>query len=105
VRLVGEAGVEAIHAKSVALTQFLVTLVDRLDVTLLSSRDAARRGSHVTIQVPGASDVAKQLALAGVVPDVRRPDLLRLGLSPLSTSFAEVLAGWSVLADVLGASH
>jgi len=101
VRLVGEAGIDAIRAKSVALTDFLLELVDRLDVTVLSPRDSARRGSHVTIQVPDAGDAAKRLGERGVIPDVRRPDLLRLGLSPLSTSFTEVHDGWDILADVL----
>jgi kynureninase len=101
VRLVGEAGLDAIRTKSVALTEFLLELVDRLDLTVLSPRDSARRGSHVTIQVPDAADAAKRLGERGVIPDVRRPDLLRLGLSPLSTSFAEVHDGWAVLADVL----
>ena len=101
VRLVGEAGVDGIRLKSVALTDFLLELVDRLDLTVLSPRDSVRRGSHVTIQVPDAADAAKRLGARGVIPDVRRPDLLRLGLSPLSTSFTEVHDGWAVLADVL----
>ena len=57
-------------------TDFLLELVDRLDVTVLSPRDSARRGSHVTIQVPDAADAAKRLGERGVIPDVRRPDLL-----------------------------
>jgi kynureninase len=101
VRLVGEAGIDAIRTKSVALTHFLLELLDRLDVTVLSPRDSARRGSHVTIQVPDASAAAKRLGERGVIPDVRRPDLLRLGLSPLSTSFTEVHDGWDILADIL----
>jgi kynureninase len=101
VRLVGEAGIDAIRTKSVALTEFVVELVDRLDLTVLSPRDSARRGSHVTIQVPDAAGAAQRLGERGVIPDVRRPDLLRLGLSPLSTSFTEVHDGWSVLAEVL----
>jgi kynureninase len=105
VRLVGEAGIDAIRTKSVALTDFLLELIDRLDVTMLSPRDSARRGSHVTIQVPDAAEAAKRLGERGVIPDVRRPDLLRLGLSPLSTSFTEVFEGWKVLAEVLEPGH
>ena len=100
-----EAGIEAIRAKSVALTDFLFELLDRLDVTVLSPRDSARRGSHVTIQVPDAAEAAKRLGERGVIPDVRRPDLLRLGLSPLSTSFVEVHDCWAVLAHVLQSSQ
>jgi kynureninase len=105
VRLVGEAGIDAIRAKSMALTDFLLELIDRIDATVLSPRDPARRGSHVTIQVPDAAEAATRLGERGVIPDVRRPDLLRLGLSPLSTSFAEVHDGWAVLADVLQSGH
>ena len=105
VRLVGEAGIDAIRTKSVALTDFLLELLDRLDVTVLSPRDSSRRGSHVTIQVPDAEEASKRLGERGVVPDVRRPDLLRLGLSPLSTSFTEVFDGWAVLAEVLEPGH
>jgi kynureninase len=101
-RLVAEAGIDAIRAKSIALTEFLFGLLDRLDIPALSPRDSARRGSHITIEVPNAAGVARRLNAAGVIPDVRRPDLLRLGLSPLSTSFTEVFDGWSVLADVIG---
>jgi kynureninase len=104
-RLVGEADIDAIRAKSVLLTDFLLELVDRLDLTVVSPRDSDRRGSHVTIQVPDAAGVAKRLGERGVIPDVRRPDLLRLGLSPLSTSFTEVHDGWQVLAEVLDIDH
>ncbi|MGI9084068.1 MAG: kynureninase [Aeromicrobium sp.] len=104
-RLVAEAGVDAIRAKSVALTEFLLELIDQLDVPVLSPRAVERRGSHVTIQVPDAAGVAQRLGAAGVIPDVRNPDLLRLGLSPLSTSFTEVHDGWAVLADVLADDH
>ena len=104
-RLVAEAGVDAIRAKSVALTEYLMELVDRLDVVVVSPRQAERRGSHVTIQVPDAEGVARRLGARDVVPDVRRPDLLRLGLSPLSTSFTEVYDGLAVLADVLESDH
>jgi kynureninase len=105
VRLVGEAGIDSIRAKSVALTDFLLELLDRTEVTVLSPRDSARRGSHVTIQVPDAAEAAKRLGERGVIPDVRRPDLLRLGLSPLSTSFTEVFKGWAVLTEVLESGH
>jgi kynureninase len=37
----------------------------------------------------------------GVIPDFRAPQGLRLGLSPLSTSFTEVLAGVAAVRDLL----
>jgi kynureninase len=35
------------------------------------------------------------------VPDFRRPDGLRIGLSPLSTSFAELAAGLDAVREEL----
>ena len=57
----------------------------------------------VVVTSPGWPPTAPLLAAAaerGVVPDFREPDLIRLGLSPLSTSFVEVEAGIDVLAEV-----
>ena len=54
--LIEEAGIDAIRAKSVALTAFAITLVDELlaplGVTLATPRDPDERGSHVTINHP-----------------------------------------------------
>ncbi len=41
----------------------------------------------------------------GVIPDFRRPSGIRLGLSPLSTSFAELEAGVQAIAEELAASR
>lgn len=105
VRLSAEAGIEAIRAKSILLTEYLLELVDTLGLTVVTPRDPRRRGSHVSIQLSDAAGLAKRLEEGGVIPDVRRPDILRLGLSPLSTSFAEVFAGCAVLADVVDSGH
>jgi kynureninase len=40
----------------------------------------------------------------GVIPDFRRPSGIRLGMSPLSTSFAEVEAGIRAIAEELAAA-
>jgi kynureninase len=39
---------------------------------------------------------------AGVLPDFRAPDSIRLGLSPLTTSFGDVARGMAILADLAG---
>jgi kynureninase len=103
--LVEEVGMPAIRAKSSLLTGFALELVDAylapLGVTLLSPRHSARRGGHITLQRGGFRDVLDELWKRGVIPDYRQPDGIRIGLSPLSTSFAEVHRGISVLRDVL----
>jgi kynureninase len=53
------------------------------------------------IRRAGFRDVLPALWANGVIPDFREPDGIRLGLAPLSTSFAEVHAGLAVLRDLL----
>lgn len=103
--LVAEAGIERIRAKAIALTDLAVALSDAwlepLGARLRSPRDSTRRGGHVTLEVPGAREVTEELIRRGVVPDYRNPDRIRLGLSPLSTSFEETWTAMDVLRDVL----
>jgi kynureninase len=95
--LIEQAGIPAIRAKSVALTEFALALVDELlvprGVTVSSPRDSDERGSHVTIDHESFGSVNAELWKQGIIPDFRRPHGLRLGLSPLSTTFAEVQLG------------
>lgn len=104
VRLVAEAGLDRIRAKAVALTDYAVALHDArlapLGFALGSPRDAARRGAHVSVRHPAARRLAAGLIAAGVIPDFRAPDSIRLGLSPLTTSFADVRTGIERLAEL-----
>ena len=90
-----EAGIERIRQKSVSLTSYLVYLVDTvlapLGFRLGSPRNAARRGSHVSIRHPEGYRINRALIEEmQVLPDFREPDNIRLGLAPLYTSFSEV---------------
>ena len=105
--LVAEAGLDAVRRKSVALTEYAVALTDELlaplGARLASPRDPAERGSHVTVDHPRFAAVTPALWQAGVIPDFRPPDGIRIGLSPLSTSFAEVERGVEAIARELRA--
>jgi kynureninase len=97
VRLVAEAGMEAIRAKGIALTELAIALADAVlapaGVSVASPRDPARRGSHVALAHPNARELCTTLVDAGVIVDFRRPDVIRLGLSPLTTRFVDVWDG------------
>jgi kynureninase len=99
------AGIAAIRAKSVALTEFAIEISDQvldpLGVHIGSPRDPARRGSHITLEHPEFRVATARLWERGVIPDFRPPDGLRIGLSPLSTSFAEVYRGLLAVREVL----
>ena len=103
--LIERAGIAAIRAKSIALTEFAMEISDQvldpLGVHIGSPRDPARRGSHITLEHPEFRVATARLWERGVIPDFRPPDGLRIGLSPLSTSFAEVYRGLLAVREVL----
>ncbi|MBO0609985.1 kynureninase [Myceligenerans salitolerans] len=103
--LIDEVGMAAVRAKSVALTQFVVEAADQhlapLGVRVASPRDAAVRGSHVMLEHPRFREATALLWRWGVVPDFRPPAGMRIGLSPLSTSFTEVARGLALVAEAL----
>lgn len=105
VEVIAEVGMGAIRAKSIALTSYAVELADELlapdSVELASPRDPARRGGHVTFRHPLMREVTAALWERDVIPDYRDPGGLRIGLSPLSTSFSEVRAGLEQVASAL----
>jgi kynureninase len=105
-----EVGIEAVRAKSLALTDFALECVDAelgpLGVEVTSPRAHERRGGHVTLKRAGFREVTARLWEQGVIPDYRDPDAIRIGLSPLSTTFAEVATGLGALrAAIAGDAH
>ncbi|MFK4731165.1 aminotransferase class V-fold PLP-dependent enzyme [Agromyces mediolanus] len=103
--MIEEAGMPAIRAKSVALTAFAVKLSEAwlapLGVTLASPADPEERGGHVTLHHDAMREVTARLWQRDVIPDYRDPGGLRIGLSPLSTSFEEVHRGLQQTEQVL----
>jgi kynureninase len=103
--LIEKATITAVREKSKSLTDFVVRAFDAelapLGVRLLSPRDAAHRGGHVTIGHPQFAEVTRRLWSDGIIPDFRFPDGIRLGLSPLSTSHEEALSGVLAVRDAV----
>ena len=93
-RLLLEAGLEPMRAKSMALTAYLIELADAwlvpLGCTIATPREAGRRGSHVSFCHPDAERIVARLASGGIITDYRTPDRFRFGLSPLTTRFTDV---------------
>jgi len=101
VRLVAEAGIDAIRAKGTALTELAIALADarlaEVGVSVASPRDPAQRGAHVALARPNARELCTALVQDGVIVDFRRPDVIRFGLSPLTTRFVDVWDGIDAL--------
>ncbi|HTL24065.1 MAG TPA: aminotransferase class V-fold PLP-dependent enzyme [Mycobacteriales bacterium] len=99
-----QVGVAAVREKALQLTGFALALADAwlepAGVRVASPRDPALRGGHVTLCREDFRAVTAALWERGVVPDFRNPDGIRIGLAPLSTSFAELYDGMAVLRDL-----
>jgi kynureninase len=89
-----EAGIDRIARKARALTTFALDLCDQFGLVSSTPRDPARRGGHVNVVHPEARAITRRLAEErAVLGDFREPDVVRLGLSPLTTRFADVFDG------------
>jgi kynureninase len=95
--IVEEAGIERIRAKSLALTDYLIDLLESGGLTSQSygykigtPRDHARRGGHVAVEHANGPQIARALKSRGVVPDFRPPNVVRLAPVPLYSSFTDV---------------
>ncbi len=89
-----EAGLDALRAKSVALTGYLEFLIDRIPgaaYEILTPRDPAARGCQLSLQVKrDAAALQRRLETAGIVADLREPGVLRFAPVPLYNTFSEV---------------
>ena len=99
-------GMQALRAKSVALTEMFVALVEARcaghDLTLASPRDSSHRGSQVSFAHNTNGYAMMQALIArGVIGDFRAPDILRFGFTPLYLRFVDVWDAVEHLVQVL----
>ncbi|WP_346925675.1 aminotransferase class V-fold PLP-dependent enzyme, partial [uncultured Arthrobacter sp.] len=103
--LLEEVGMAAVREKSRLLTAFAVELHDAwlapAGVELSTPRDPEQRGSHITVDHPAFREMTAALWDQDVIPDFRAPQGIRIGLSPLSTSFTELYRGVAAIRDRL----
>ncbi len=100
---------EALRAKSMALTDFFVEAVEALceghGLVLASPREASRRGSQISFHHPAAYALCQALIAAGVVGDFRAPDILRFGFAPFYNGFADALHAAETMAGLLASGR
>jgi len=95
VDLLLEVGIQRLRKKSILLTSYMIDLFDAilapLGFSLGTPREVDQRGSHISFR--HAEGYRINLALIeemNVIPDFREPDNIRLGLTPMYTSFLDV---------------
>ena len=100
-----EVSIDALRAKSLALSDHFLSLLDHnvvtRDVTCLTPRDPSQRGSQISLRLPMGYPISQALIARGIIVDFREPDIVRFGFSPLYNSFAEVQSAVTTLADIL----
>ena len=101
IALTVEAGIAGVADKARRLTEFAIDLADQYGLETPTPREPARRGGHVAIRRHDARRLHELLADRKVVVDYRDPDVLRLGLSPLTTRFIDVFDAMSILARLV----
>jgi len=97
---------EQVRAKSVRQCEHFVELVEQWmpgRFELVSPRDSARRGSQVCLRHAQAWPIMQALIARGVIGDVRAPDILRFGFTPLYVSYADIWDAASTLRDIIDA--
>jgi kynureninase len=70
-------------------------------LALLTPRDPAARGSHVSFAHPDAWPIMQAMIEHGVIGDFRAPDVLRCGFTPLYLGFEDVWRAVEILRDIL----
>lgn len=102
-RLLADAGIEALERKGQQLTDVLVTLaadlLEPVGFGIVTPGQAEARGSHVTLRHSRAKELVKALIRQRVIPDFRPPDMLRLGPAAIYTRFTDAWDAIDALRD------
>lgn len=98
-----EVDMEALRARSIALTELFIREVERRcpGLALASPRDPAARGSQVSFRFADGYAAMQALIARGVIGDFRAPDIMRFGFAPLYLDEADVLAAVDALEAIL----
>lgn len=96
---------QALRAKSVALTQLFITLVEQElsahGFGLATPREPSLRGSQVSLTHEHGYAIVQALIARGVIGDFRAPDILRFGFAALYLSHCDVWDAIAALKSVM----
>lgn len=110
VDLILKAGIGSIRQKSVAQSTYLLFLArgwfSGKGVRVGSPELTEKRGSHVSLKHAEAYRICKALADPGVgdgavIPDFREPNNIRMGISPLYTTYEDIFRAMFQMKEIL----
>lgn len=91
----GGVGMKALREKSVKLTEALIELIEtrlaQYGFSVGTPREFKRRGGHVALVHPEAARINEAMKTAGIIPDYREPNIIRLAPVPLYTRFVDII--------------
>ncbi|CCG85873.1 kynureninase [Erwinia piriflorinigrans] len=100
-----QTDMQSLRRKSLALSDLFIQRVEQrcagYDLELITPRDHARRGSHVSFAHPEGYAVIQALIARGVIGDYREPGIMRFGFTPLYNCFSDVWQAVEILAQIL----
>lgn len=98
-----EAGIGEIRNKSLELTAMLRERLAALVPSLIdvTPKTDEQRGGHIALAHREAARICKALKKAGIVPDFRAPDIIRLAPVAFYTSFEDVEKVVLALQDII----
>lgn len=110
VDLMLEVGMDRLREKSEQLSTYMIALFDKrlapLGFALGSPRETTSRGSHISFKHPEGYRINRSLIEdMNVIPDFREPDNIRLGLTPLYTSYLDVWECVDRIVRVVSGKH
>jgi kynureninase len=103
-----EAGIDAIRAKSLAQTEYLIDLIERSGLCdapycyrIGTPREHHRRGGHVAVEHDDGLRISLALKERGIIVDFRQPDVIRLAPVALYTTYEEIWRTAGILREII----
>ncbi len=103
VDLMAGIGMDALVAKSRALSEFFRACMDALcpELRPVGPGDPVERGSQLSYAHEHAYPICQALIARGIIGDFRAPDILRFGLAPAYIGYEDVVRTALALADIM----
>lgn len=104
-KMINEAGIENIREKSLDITAYMMYLIDEkltgYGFSIGNKREDELRTGHVALVHNDAIRINEAMKAAGIIPDFRFPNIIRLAPVPLYTSYCEVYDMVSRIAEIM----
>jgi kynureninase len=91
-----EAGLETVRAQSLAMTDYLIELLEAegllsapYNYAIGTPLEHSRRGGHVAVEHEHGPQIARALKQRGVIPDFRPPNVVRLAPIPFYVTYVD----------------